>query len=149
MKKRKYRFYWEEPIEKIEKKARSIFDEPFELRFAIPRIEFPSMRAIHVGIGQTDKEVIIKSEILGFKKDEISLNITRNHVEIRAAKKEERKKIGKNFFRLEQSASALSRSFTLPAEIDENSAKAKLEDGVLEIIAPKLHKKKKKRVEVE
>ena len=91
----------------------------------------------------------MKIEMPGFRKDEISLNITRNHIEIRAAKKQESRKIGKNFFRHEQSANGVSRSFTLPEEIDADNAKAKLEDGVLEITAKKRLQKKKKRVVVE
>ena len=142
--KKNYRFYWEEPAEK---KAR---ERANEFSFTFPKIEFPSMRTIDVSMGQTERELIIRAELTGFKKDEISLNITRNHIEIRAAKKQERKAIGKNFFRHEQSANALSRAFSLPAEIDEGSVKARLEDGVLEITAKKLEaKKKKKRVVVE
>ena len=128
------------------------FGEPFEFRFTFPRIPMPEMkiRTIPVNIGETSKEIIVRAELLGFKRNEINLNVTENTIEIRAAKKEERIEKTEKLFRQEKSVGAVSRAFTLPEKVDPNKVEAKLEDGLLTIIMPKLYpeKKKKKRIEI-
>ena len=86
----------------------------------------------------------------GFKKEEINLNVTENAVEISAAKKEERIEKTEKSFRHEKSAEAFSRAFTLPEKVESDKVEAKLEDGLLTVIMPKLYaeKKKKKRIEI-
>jgi HSP20 family protein len=150
-KKRKFRFYWEEPeqLKKPEKREKDLFEEPFEFRFTFPRIRFPEMRRMPVNIAETNKQVIVKAELPGFKKEEINLNVTEGTIEISAAKRQEKVEEGEKYFRQEKKAGAIRRSFTLPAIVDPDKTEATLADSVLTIIMPKAKEiKKKKKVEV-
>jgi len=158
-KKREFRFFWEEPFEVAEKgtrkmreKMRGFFEEPFEFRFTFPRISTPEMRmrTIPINIGETAKEIIVRAELSGFKKNEVNLSVRENTIEIRATKKEEKIEKTEKLFRRERSAGALSRAFTLPEKVDPDRVEARLEDGLLTVVMPKLYpeKKKKKRIEI-
>ncbi|MEM7819787.1 MAG: Hsp20/alpha crystallin family protein [Candidatus Aenigmatarchaeota archaeon] len=147
-KKRDFRFFWEEPFEKTMK---NFFEEPFEFKFTFPRLTFPeTRRTIPISIGQTDKEIIVRAELPGFKKDEINLNVTENYIEISAEKKEEKTKKTEHEFYHEKSVGTVKRAFTLPEHVDPEKTEAKLEDGILTIIMPKLYPetKKKKKIEI-
>src|SRR3989338_9480364 len=80
------------------------------------------------GIADKRDSFIVRAEFPGFKKNEISLNITASSVEIYAARKRERTEKGRHFFRQELSAGAVSRAFALPERVDAGSADARLED---------------------
>ena len=145
-KKRGFRFYWEEPErQEREKDTSELFNEPFEFRFTFPRIRFPEMMRMPVNITETDKQVIVRAELPGFKREEIRLNVTEGTVEISAAKRQEKVERGEKYFRQEKKAGALKRSFTLPATVDPSRIEAQLADGVLTIAMPKAEKKKKRR----
>ena len=83
-KKKEFKFFWEGP-KRMEKGMRE------GLKFAFPRFEMLEIRnLVPVNIGETEKEMIVRVELPGFKKDEINLNITEDSIEINAAKKEEK-----------------------------------------------------------
>jgi HSP20 family protein len=151
-KKKEFRFFWESEetergMRKMRKKMDNLF--PFEFKFSIPRINMPEIRT-PVSMTQTEKDIILRAELPGFKKDEINLVVTDSTVEIRAAKKKESIEKTEKLFRQEKSARSVSRAFTLPQNIDPDKAKARLEDGLLILLMPKQHpeKKKKKKIEI-
>ena len=130
------RFFWEEPPEKT------------NFTYRIPKAL--EIRKMPINVSETDKDVIIRADVPGFKKNEISLNVTENFMEIIAQKKEERMERTENTFRHERSSGSLRRAFTLPQLVDAERAEAKLENSMLIISIPKLYaaKRKKKRVEI-
>lgn len=148
-KKKDFRFFWEAPLEK----ARDVFEEPFEFHFTMPRITFPEIkfeRTIPVRVSETDREVVVQAELPGFKKSDINLNVTESYVEVAAAKQMERIERTKNAFMQERQAGALRRAFSLPANVDPDRTEARLENGVLTIVLPKLspETKKKRRIDI-
>jgi len=99
---------------------------------------------------ETEKEVIAKIELPGIEKKDIELNVNENSIEIRAQKKHEQKIEKKGYFRQERSYSQFYRVLQLPAEVDPNRAKAKMENGLLEITAPKIGQHSKgKSIDIE
>ena len=54
-----------------------------------------------------------------------------------------------DYHRCEISRGAFSRSVSLPAGVDAESAKATFRDGLLELTLPKLARQGKRRIEVE
>ncbi len=144
-KKRDLKFYWEEP----QKQKAEITEEPFEFKFTFPRMRFPEMRHMPVNITETDKQVVVRAELPGFKKDEINLSVTEGTIEISAAKRQEKIERGERYYREEKKTGATRRLFTLPATVDPDKVEAQLADGVLTITMPKAKEiKKKKKVEV-
>ena len=80
---------------------------------------------------------VIKVDLPGVKKKDIDLNITDNSVEISAEHKDETEEKKKNFLRKERSEVSYYRTLPLPEKIVSGKAKAKLIDGILNIVLPK------------
>jgi len=78
-----------------------------------------------------DSEIGFQLPLVGIKKDNIKLSIDGNVIEIEI---DENSNEWYGFQR---------RSFTFTGEVDLDRLNAKLEDGVLTVIAPKIDKKKK------
>ncbi|HID16735.1 TPA: Hsp20/alpha crystallin family protein [Candidatus Bathyarchaeota archaeon] len=97
-------------------------------------------------IRETENEIIVTSELPGVEKEDITLNVTENSVEIKAEIKREREgeckleeREGKYFYRL----------CPLPGKVDPNGAEASYKNGILEIKLPKVEGEKKVKVKVE
>ena len=92
----------------------------------------------------TDKgeEYDIRAELPGVKKEDLDIDIEENYLKINAKKHEEKDEKGKNYKRSEFSYGEFSRVVQLPEEIDVEKTEAKLDSGVLKIMAPKMSKEK-------
>jgi len=100
-------------------------------------------------IQETEKEVIITSELPGMERDEIEIEVSGDRVEITADRKYEEEKEEEGYVRRERDYRSFRSSFELPAEVDAGKAKATYKNGVLEIALPKTKAGKKTRVKVE
>jgi len=140
-----------EPFEELEHGMFHEMLEPFGFTFAFPRHRHLLEEAAPVNISETDKELIVRAELPGFKKDEIRLTVTKDTFELSAEKRHEEMERGETFYRREAERKAVHRAFTLPVAVDAERASAKLEEGVLTVTMPKLEveKRKKKAVEIE
>lgn len=92
-------------------------------------------------VTENDKEYIIKAEVPGAKKEDISISVDGNYVtisaEVKEEKKETRKHNGERTLLHEMRYGSMSRGFTLPHEVDDKSADAKYENGILSLTLPK------------
>jgi HSP20 family protein len=92
---------------------------------------------IRVDISENDKEYLVSAEIPGAKKEDIRVSIDGNYISIAAdIKKELEEKHGRTLTK-ETYHGSVSRGFTLGSEVDDKTAIAKLEDGVLRLTLPK------------
>ena len=91
-----------------------------------------------IDVKEDDKTFTIKADIPGVKKEDIQIDIDDDQVSLRAeAKQEKEEKKGEKVVYSERSYGMVSRSFSLPAEVDANGAKAEYKDGVLNLVLPK------------
>lgn len=98
----------------------------------------PAASQIRIDVNENDKEFVVQAEIPGVPKEDIHVSIDGNTVTLQAEVKQHDKQTdGERVLRSERYFGAVSRSFQLPAEIDEAAAKAKYENGVLRLILPK------------
>jgi HSP20 family protein len=81
----------------------------------------------------------VVADLPGISKGDIKLNVTRDSMEIRAEGRAEKEQQGKNYYYSERASSGYYRRVPLPTEINPKSAKAKFENGVLEVILDKMH----------
>ncbi len=101
-----------------------------------------SKMAIPVEIEEKDKEYLLKAEIPGIKKEDLDIDIDKNHIIINAKKEEETKEDTKSFRKSEFHYGEFSRSVYFPEDIDVEKTQAKLEHGILRITAPKVEAEK-------
>ncbi len=93
----------------------------------------PAGTDLPVDIRQTDQTVIVRADMPGVSKDNISLTLRDNTVHLGAATDHEVHEEGKDYVRKERSRKRYSRRFRLPVAVDETSASASYEDGVLTV----------------
>ena len=98
--------------------------------------------AMPVELHEKDNEYSVKAELPGVKKEDLDIDIDKNHITINAKKEEEHKEDTKGYRKSEFRYGEFSRTVYFPQEIDVEKTNAKLEHGILKIIAPKLDFKK-------
>jgi HSP20 family protein len=93
----------------------------------------------------------ISPDLPGIRKEEIDTTIAGHIVTLSGEKKQDEEVEKKNYYRKERSYGSFTRSFHLPVEVQADKAKAKFENGVLEIRIPKTEeaKKKEKKIPIE
>lgn len=103
-----------------------------------PETRAPVPTQFRMDVTENDKEYQVLAEMPGVKKEEISITIIGNEVAVSAEVKHEKDiKDGEMVLRAERYYGKIQRAFTLGQEIDEATAQAKYNDGVLELTLPK------------
>jgi HSP20 family protein len=102
-----------------------------------------------VDVSETDGEMVVRAELPGMSKDNIELSLQDNVLTLKGEKKQEKKEDEENYHRVERNYGSFTRSFTLPATVDQNNIQAIFKDGILEIVLPKAEEAKQKKIAVE
>lgn len=101
-----------------------------------------------VDIYETDEAVVMKAEIPGVAKDQVSVEVKDGLLTLRGERKFEKEVKEENYHRVERSYGSFQRSFTLPTSVDQEKIGASLVDGVLEVRLPKRKVAKPKQIQV-
>ena len=102
-----------------------------------------------VDVSEDDKTYTIHADVPGVKREDIQIDVEGGQVSIRAeVKRESEKKDGEKVLHSERYYGMVSRSMSLPAEVDTANAKAEYKDGVLNLTLPKKATKSTRRVAV-
>ena len=96
--------------------------------------------AMPVELHEKENEYCVKAELPGVKKEDLDINIDKNHITINAKKEEEEKEDTKSYRKSEFRYGEFSRTVYFPSDIDIEKTDAHLEHGILKIVAPKLEK---------
>lgn len=107
------------------------------LQNVLPTVYGGSMLSPAIDIYETDKEVIIKAEIPGVKKEDIELSLKDNTLYIKGEKKEEKEENTETVHRVERVYGSFERVILLPQNVKTQDVKAEYKDGVLEVRLPK------------
>ena len=98
----------------------------------------PLPAQIKVDVKETPTAYTVLAEVPGVPKEDIHVTVEGNVVTLRAEiKQEDRQSEGEKLLRSERYYGAVSRSFQMPVDIDDAAAKAKCENGVLQLTLPK------------
>lgn len=77
-------------------------------------------------------------DLPGIKKEDVDISVDKNVLTI-SGKRETRDEVKEeDYYRIESHYGSFSRSFTLPEKVDVENIRAASDNGVLEIIIPKL-----------
>lgn len=93
--------------------------------------------SIPVELHEKENEYLVKAELPGIKKEDLDIDIDETHITIQAKKEEEKQENTKYFKQSEFKYGEFTRSVYFPMEIDVEKTSAKLEHGILKIVAPK------------
>ena len=120
----------------------SIVDDLFKGFFVRPvaydgRSAYDAPR-LTVDVTEKNGAYLVSAELPGVKKEDIQVAIDGAQVTLSAEVKREKETIeGERVLHTERSYGKVTRSFTLPQELDEAKAEAKFRDGILELTLPK------------
>jgi HSP20 family protein len=120
------------------------FGDNFETtlrRFFSPTVfegEAPQLK-MRIDVTESDQGYRVKADIPGVKKEDISVRIDGNVVQIdaRTQSEKETKGNGDKVLRSERYYGTISRTFSLAQDIDDGKVQAKYADGVLSLELPK------------
>jgi len=101
-----------------------------------------------VDVAETKDEIIIRAEVPGMTKEDITVTLQDNVLTLRGEKKQEKTEKEVAFHRMERSYGSFVRSFTLPTLVQADKVKATYKDGVLTITLPKAEEVKPKEISV-
>lgn len=123
------------------------FGKGFFVRpFAMPAEAEVKMK---IDVKEDEKAYVVKAELPGVGKDDIHVEIDGNQVSLRAeVRRDKEEKKDEKVIYSERTYGMVSRSFTLPTEVDANAAKAEYRDGVLNLSLPKKANAAARRVTV-
>ena len=93
---------------------------------------------LKVDVSEKNGAYQVTADLPGVKKEDIHVAIDGAQVTLTAEVKREKEVAeGERLLHTERSFGKVTRSFTLPQELDEDKAAAKFRDGVLELTLPK------------
>jgi HSP20 family protein len=92
----------------------------------------------------------LELDLPGMKKEDINVDVKDNVVTISGERKTKEEIEKEDYYRIESSYGKFERIFTLPENVDVENIHAESQDGVLEVIIPKLEKveKQPKKIEI-
>ncbi|HEY9561240.1 MAG TPA: Hsp20/alpha crystallin family protein [Anseongella sp.] len=108
-----------------------------------------SGKAPAVNVSEDSERYHVELAAPGLKKEDFSLNVEDNILNISVEKKEEKDEKEKGYTRREFNYASFSRSFTLPETVDTENIKASYLDGILEVHLPKKEEEKAKNRAIE
>lgn len=102
-----------------------------------------------VNTREDEKAYYIEVDLPGVKKEDIKVDIKDNALTISGERKFKEEIKEEDYYKIETSIGKFSRTFTLPEDADIENIDAKNENGVLDIVIPKMKKEESvKTIEV-
>ena len=94
---------------------------------------------------------VLQADLPGMKKENVTIEISDEYLEISGVNEESKEEIGEGYIWKERGRTGFFRRMPLPEDADPEKVKAKMDDGVLELIVMKRPdmEPKKRKVDVE
>jgi len=102
-----------------------------------------------VDIFETEAGIVLKAELPGIQKDNISIEVKDNILSIKGERFSEPDIQQDRFYRQERCFGTFQRSFTLRQSITPESIKARYKDGLLEILILKSEEERPKQIKID
>jgi len=108
---------------------------------ALPRLK--------VDVAEQNGAYKVTAELPGVKKDDIHVSVDGPQITLEAEIKQEKDAKDERVLHTERVFGKVTRSFTLPQEVDESKVEAKFRDGVLELTLPKKAAAQRKQITIQ
>ncbi len=90
----------------------------------------------------------LKADLPEVNQDDVNISVEGNVLTIHGERKGEKEVKERDYYRMERSYGAFSRSFTLPATVNTEKIEATISGGVLTVALPKKEESKPKQIQV-
>jgi HSP20 family protein len=142
--------FWADPLahlrrvdEEIDRAFHTLFGRPFP-RMSQEPIDVPtrlaelsrSLWSPHVDVLSREGSLVVRADLPGLGKDDVSVEIDGRLLTIKGERKAETEEKKETYYRSERSYGSFYRSFRLPESADTANAKARFKNGVLEVEIP-------------
>ena len=97
-----------------------------------------------VDIFETEDQIIVQAEVPGMGRKDIELSLENNVLTLKGDRKFQKETKEESYHRIERSYGSFTRSFSIPAMVNEDKIRADYNDGVLSISLPKRDKARPK-----
>jgi HSP20 family protein len=134
-----YRLWWNpnEEMRRMEEWMNNMFGEfePVTSRLLPAGADEEVMKTAtpSIDIQEIENKILVTADVPGIEKEDITVNIHGDVLEITAQKKKEKEEKGEGYLRRERSYTKFYRKIALPGEVDPDKVDATLKDGVLKI----------------
>ena len=118
----------------------AVFDEflrPWNDWLENPSLFSRELNIPGANITEHPNEYVVSLAVPGMKKSDFNIDISGNMLTISSEQEEKIEEKEKRYTRKEYNYSSLSRSFTLPDEVNKEKIEAKYEDGILKLTLPR------------
>ncbi|MGD0586132.1 MAG: Hsp20/alpha crystallin family protein [Oryzomonas sp.] len=95
-----------------------------------------------VDVFEAGGNIVIKADLPGLTKNDITVKLINNTLEISGEKKTEEKIDTRDYLKLERGYGKFSRTLRLPEGLDAEKVTARFDEGVLEVSIPKVEDKR-------
>lgn len=101
-------------------------------------VGFPHWALLAGEVEETEKDVLVRLEVPGMKKEECSITIEGNTLKLSGEKHFERETHDSTYHLMERAYGSFQRSVPLPRNVDSDKAEASYSNGVLTVRLPKI-----------
>lgn len=143
----------------VQFEPRSLFDELnrfFEKSTRLPMSQDASsidtsswMPSVDIKEDKEQNRFVIKADLPGVEKKDISISMEDNTLTIRGHRHEDIKEEKDNYYRVERHTGDFYRRFVLPDSVDRDNIDASTKQGVLEVVIPKRTEKKSSFIDIQ
>jgi HSP20 family protein len=101
-----------------------------------------------VDIYETEKELVLKTDLPGLQNKDIDARVENNMLTIRGERKFEKDINEDKYLRVERAYGPFTRSFSLPNTVNSEGVRAEYHNGVLTLHMTKLEESKPKQIKI-
>jgi HSP20 family protein len=101
-----------------------------------------------VNTREDDKAYYVEVDLPGVNKDDIHVDVNKDSLTISGERKHKEEVKEESYYKLESFFGKFQRSFTLPENVDSEAIEAKCDNGVLEVLIPKIAPKEAKKIQI-
>jgi len=106
-------------------------------------------RVPNIDIVDYDDHIVLRAELPGIDKKDVTITMTDKSLTINGSSRQETKEEKGDYYCREISSGSFSRSMSLPCLVDDSKAKAKFQDGMLELSVPKVEKSTRHTIKID
>ena len=97
---------------------------------------------------EKDGKFVVKAELPGMEEKDVDVSIEGDTLTIKGEKETEKEVKEEDYYRCERAYGSFFRSVPLPNSVDKDKVEANYNNGVLEVMLPKIDGKQPKKVKV-